>query len=125
MERSVNELVEEVKKIYNDIGQSSAQAYQFRKNGKKGYAQACMVRVKYLHRKLHSLKQQLSNIIKGNISYITYEVITKNNLLEKREAILTNMDEANIKTTITLYCQINGLKFNKILEINKISTKLG
>ena len=124
MGSSVNYLVEEVKKVYTELGQSSAQAYQFKKNGKNGYAQACMVRVKYLHRKLLNLKQQLNNIIKGNVAYITYEVYNKDNV-ETKEAILINMSNVDIETTINLYCQVNNLKFNKVLEIKRISTKLG
>lgn len=125
MEQSIINLIEEVKKTYKDIGQNSSQAFQYRKQKKNGYAQACMVRVRYLHRKLLGLKQQLISLIKGNVAFIKYEVIDKNNNLENRDAILVNMSDSDIHTTIQLYCQVSELKLNKILEIKRISTKLG
>lgn len=125
MEQSVIHLIEEVKNTYNDIGQSSSQAFQYRKQGKRGYAQACMVRVRYLHRKLLGLKQQLASIISGNVAFIKYEAINNKDNLENHEAILVNMTDEDIHTTIELYCQVSELKLNKILEIKRISTKLG
>lgn len=125
MEIRISKLVDEVKELYADIGKTSSQAYQFKKQGKKGYAQSCMIRVKYLHRKLLSLKQELKSLINGNIAFITYEVTTKQNVTKTLDAILTNTNNDDIYTILKLYCDVNELKFNKILEIKWFSTKLG
>lgn len=124
--QSIKSLIEEVKVVYEDIGKSSSQAFQYRKQGKKGYAQSCMIRVKYLHRKLLGLKQKLTSLIKGNVAFIKYEVIdNKNNEVNVYDAILVNMTDSDIHTTLELYCHISNLKLNKVLEIKRISTKLG
>lgn len=124
MESTIDKLVDEVKNTYIELGRYSSQAYQYRKHGKNGDAQTCMIKVRYLHRKLANLKNELNNIINGSVIYITYEV-SHNGEVKVNNAMLTNMTDTDIEAAINIYCKVNGFKFNKILEINRISTKLG
>lgn len=125
MEQSVKNLIGEVESTYNEISKLSKDSIQYIKQGKKGDAQNCLIRSKYLHRKLLGLKQQLTSLVKGNVAYIKYNIFNKQNLPENHEAMLINMSDSDIHTTLELYCRVNEFKFNKVLEIKRISTKLG
>ena len=126
MESLIKKLIQEAKETYDKINELSLQASKYHTQGKSGYYQSCMVRVRYFTRKLVNIKQQLTSIINGDVAFIKYKVISKTyNLEEEREAILINMTDSDIRTTLEIYCQVNELKLNNILEIKRIPTKLG
>ena len=122
----IKRLLEEVeftylkmKTLYQEIGEAN-------RNGKKGKAQQLIHTRRYLYRKLLTFKDKFNNILKGNVCKIQYEYKDLNNQGNNvvSEALLINVTDEEIEDILKLYCKFHGYMFIRILEIQRIPTKL-
>lgn len=122
----IKRLLEEVeftylkmKTLYQEIGEAN-------RNGKKGKAQQLIHTRRYLYRKLLTFKDKFNNILKGSVCKIQYEYKDLNNQGNNlvSEALLINVTDEEIEDILKLYCKFHGYMFIRILEIQRIPTKL-
>jgi len=108
-----------MKTLYHEIGEAN-------RNGKKGKAQQLIHTRRYLYKKLLTFKKKFNDILRGNVCHIKYEyqkIDINQNVVA--EALLVNVSDTEIKDILELYCKFHGYRFIKILEIQRIPTKLG
>jgi hypothetical protein len=123
----IKHLLEEVeftylkmKTLYQEIGEAN-------RNGKRGKAQQLIHTRRYLYKKLLTFKEKFNNILKGSVCNIQYEYKDLNNEGDNitSSALLVNVTDEEIEDILKLYCKFHGYKFIRILEIQRIPTKLG
>ena len=123
----IKHLLEEVeftylkmKTLYQEIGEAN-------RNGKRGKAQQLIHTRRYLYKKLLTFKEKFNNILKGSVCNIQYEYkdLNKEGDPITSSALLVNVTDEEIEDILKLYCKFHGYQFIRILEIQRIPTKLG
>lgn len=125
MANRIKGLLEEVEYTYLKISSLYKEAQVLYREGKKGKAQSLAYNIKYLKKKLFNLRERFKSLVHGNVCFIQYSIQLKDNTEEVRKAVLVNVTDEEIKDLLTVYCRFNKVKLHKILEINRITTKLG
>lgn len=126
MESRIKALLEEVeftylkmKTLYQEIGEAN-------RTGKKGQAQRLIHTRRYIYKKLLNFKEKFNHILKGTVCNIKYEYQDLNNEGDNitANATLINVNDREIEDILKLFCRFHGYRFLKILEIQRIPTKL-
>lgn len=122
MEKSLRLLVGNIKSTLEEINQVSSLRDEAYRSGRKGDYQSHRLRVKYLKRKLDSLKNALSRKVNGTL------MIAKFNLLmadqkETFEQTFTGLSVEEVRDILNLEASLYGC-FLEILEIKEIPTSI-
>ena len=125
MANRIKGLLEEVEYTYLRIGSLYKEANELYREGKKGKAQSLAHNIKYLKKKMFNLRERFKSLVHGNVCFIQYSIQLENNTKEVRKATLVNVTNEEIEDLLTVYCRFNKVKLYKILEIKRITTKLG
>ena len=125
MANRIKGLLEEVEYTYLKISTLYKEAQELYREGKKGKAQSLAHNIKYLKKKLFNLRERFKSLVQGNVCFIQYSIQLDDNTKEVRKAVLVNVTNEEIEDLLTVYCRFNKVKLYKILEIKRITTKLG
>jgi len=125
MANRIKGLLEEVEYTYLRIGSLYKEAQGLYREGKKGKAQGLAHTIKYLKKKMFNLRERFKSLVHGNVCFIQYSIQLEDNTQEVRKAVLVNVTNEEIEDLLTVYCRFNKVKLYKILEIKRITTKLG
>jgi hypothetical protein len=125
MANRIKGLLEEVEYTYLKIGSLYREARELYKEGKKGKAQGLAHNIKYLKKKMFNLRERFRFIIQGNVCFIKYIVQLEDQTQVTKNAVLVNVTNEEVEALLTIYCRFNKVKLHKILEIKRITTKLG
>lgn len=122
MEKRLRLLIGSIKSTIEEINQISSLRDEAYKSGRKGDYQSHKLRVKYLKRKLDSLKKAFTNKVNGTLIIARFNLI-KGEQKETYEQTFTNLSQDEVKCILELEASIHRV-FLEILEIKEIPTSI-